>query len=311
VSDDPAPGDEAGRGLVFNIQRFCTHDGPGIRTTVFLKCCPLRCAWCHNPEGISPRLQLALDPSKCIGCGRCIEVCPTGAQAAGPGGKRVFDREKCEVCGRCAEVCYSGAIEVVGKQMSAAEVVAVVERDEPFYRTSGGGVTLSGGEPLAQPEFSRSILRLCRRAGTHTAIETCLHAKWGLIRSLLELVDYWMCDLKHYDSAEHKEWTGAGNELIVENLRKLCRTDATVLVRLPLVPGVNDDEQCLEELGRLVAEAAPSEGIEVLPYHRLGEAKYRRLDMPYRMGELLSATEEQTKRAVEILSRAGIEVRSS
>ncbi|HOX38909.1 MAG TPA: glycyl-radical enzyme activating protein [Candidatus Brocadiia bacterium] len=290
------------RGVTFNIQRFCTHDGPGIRTTVFLKGCPLKCLWCHNPEGIAFGRELAIDPAKCIACGHCFKTCPQAAHVSDSKGRRSYRDDQCALCGRCAEGCYAGALELIGKEMTAAEVMAIVVRDEPFYRTSGGGVTVSGGEPMAQPEFTRAILQLSRRLAIPTAVETCLCARWEIIESLLPQVDYWMCDVKHTDPARHRELAGADNGLIIENLHRICASGATVLVRYPLVPGYNDDEQALEGLKALILETRPSEGLEILPFHRLGEAKYRRIRRPYSLGDLPSAIPEQTRRAAAVLS---------
>ena len=263
-------------GRIFDIQRFSVHDGPGIRTTVFLKGCPLRCAWCHNPEGISPRPQLSFDPRRCIGCGYCFRVCRRGAHRMAEG-RHVLDREVCEACGTCVAECYAEALEFVGREVSVADVMAEVRADRPFYETSGGGLTLSGGEPLAQVDFAEAVLRAAAAEGIHGAIETCGHAPWASFERVRPLVGLFLYDWKETDPGRHKECTGVSNDLIRANLRALYAAGARVLLRCPIVPGLNDREDHFAGIASLCREMPALLGVELLPYHRLGLGKTERL----------------------------------
>ncbi|MHC5058215.1 MAG: glycyl-radical enzyme activating protein [Planctomycetota bacterium] len=270
------------RGYVFNVQRFSIHDGPGIRTTVFLKGCPLRCRWCHNPEGLSPGPELSFDPTKCIGCGACVGACPRSAHSM-EDGAHGFDRALCEPCDACAKACPSGALELVGSEVPADEVIAEVMRDAPFYETSGGGMTLSGGEPLAQAHFAHALLARAKAAGLHTCLDTSGHAPWSAFERVGGLVDLFLFDCKATDPARHEELTGVTNELLLENLRRLHAGGARVRLRCPLVPGLNDDPSHLEGIARLAAELGQLgdiDGVEILPYHALAKAKRGRLGLP-------------------------------
>ena len=299
--------DEAVAGTIFNIQRSCTTDGPGLRTTVFIKGCPLRCQWCHNPEGLGRDIEMAYDPERCIGCRACLAACEHGAHEFTDQGQHTRDGARCERCGACVQTCYAGALEAIGQEQTARDVVDTVLLDKPFYTDSGGGVTLSGGEPLYQPEFCAAILRLCRQHRVATALETSLLARREVAELFQPLVDYWMCDVKHIDGPRHRELTGADNRQILANLRQLCEGGATVLARLPLVPGLNDDEAGLEAMGALLAELAPSEGLEILPYHRIGQGKYERVEREYGLADLPEASDDDVRRAAELLRRGGAE----
>ncbi len=265
-------------GRLFDIQRFSVHDGPGIRTTVFLKGCPLRCVWCHNPESLDPGNQLSFLPDKCIGCGWCFEVCPNQAHSM-VDGRHVLDRTRCTVCGRCAEKCYAGALEIVGRTATVEEVLAEVLRDKPFYETSGGGMTLSGGEPLMQIDFSAALLAAAKREGLHTAVETCGQAAWKCFERIISDVDLFFYDIKETDPASHTEYTGVDGKLILENLRKLHATGADILMRLPTVPGLNDSPEHFKRVADLAASLPGLVGVEIMPYHRLGLSKRQRFGL--------------------------------
>ncbi len=265
-------------GRLFDIQRFSVHDGPGIRTTVFLKGCPLRCLWCHNPEGIGQGDQLSFLPDKCIGCGWCFGACENDAHAM-VDDKHMLDREKCQVCGKCAEKCYAAALEIVGRTATVEEVLDEVLRDKPFYETSGGGMTLSGGEPLMQVDFSAALLAAAKGEGLHTAIETCGQATWECFERIIDNVDMFMFDIKATDPVSHKQYTGVGVELILENLHKLHATGKPILLRLPTVPGLNDGREHFQRVAELAAALPGLLGVEIMPYHRLGLSKRQRFGL--------------------------------
>ncbi len=264
-------------GWVFDVQRFSLHDGPGIRTVVFLKGCPLHCAWCANPESQQPGPQIAWFENLCAGCGRCAEACPRGAVSM-DGGRVRTDRRLCTACGDCAAACSRGARRLMGREVTVDEVMAEVRRDAPFFRRSGGGVTFSGGEPLTQPAFLLECLQRCRRWGYHTAVETCGQARWDDLRAVAAVTNLFLYDLKEFDSARHEELTGVGNELILENLENLLALGADVTVRVPVVPGANDDRESLRALATFVAVHPRLGRVELLPCHALGAHKYAALD---------------------------------
>jgi pyruvate formate lyase activating enzyme len=281
-------------GTIFEIQRFSIHDGPGIRTTVFLKGCPLRCVWCHNPEGIerAPRLSFLAD--RCIGCGYCFGVCPQhGHQMVD--GVHVLQRQACLACGRCSAKCYAGALELVGRQVGVQEVIEEVLKDRPFYETSGGGMTLSGGEPMLQLPFTLALLRAAKGAGLHTAMETCGYTTSAALDRVRPFVDLFLFDLKETDPARHLEYTGVENAPILAALRHLHDAGATVLLRLPIVPGLNDRPEHLRCVAERVRELPRLQGVEIMPYHRLGSSKRQRFGLS---ADPLAAVETPTADAV-------------
>jgi len=264
-------------GRIFDIQRFSIHDGPGIRTTVFLKGCPLRCLWCHNPEGISPQPELSFVPDRCVACGACVRACPEGAHRMADG-HHVLKRELCRHCGACVEQCPAGALEMAGREASVSEVLSEAVRDRPFYETSGGGVTLSGGEPTMQPEFCLALLRAARAEGLHTCVDTCGYCEWSRLEQMLPLVDLWLFDFKESDTQRHRDYTGVPNGRILENLRRLCASGARLVLRCPIIPGLNDRDDHFEAIRRLAAELGLSR-VELLPYHGFGDGKVERFGL--------------------------------
>ncbi len=263
-------------GMVFNIQRFSIHDGPGIRTTVFLKGCPLRCFWCQNPESQSGKPEIVLDRRKCTLCGACYTVCQNGAvrlEGSGP----IFDRSVCRGCGRCAVICPSEARRLSGKRMTVEEIMREIVKDLKFYENSGGGVTLSGGEPLTQPEFARLIFKECKQAELHTTLDTCGYAPWPDIEELLGYVDLVLFDIKHLDASKHREATGQDNLLILKNARKISKLKP-MRIRVPLIPGFNDSSEAVSEIAAFAESELGCRDLDLLPYNRMGEVKYDFLD---------------------------------
>lgn len=295
-------------GIVTNIQRFSIHDGPGIRTTVFLKGCNLRCFWCHNPETLKPKPELQIFPDRCIGCGVCFERCERGGHEMVEG-HRVFHRDFCVACGTCAETCYAQCLVIVGERKTVDEVVDEVLRDQPFYERSGGGVTLSGGEPLLQPEFAHEILARCKQEGLHTAIETAANMPWERLAGILPVTDLVMMDIKLIDAEQHRVCTGVSNERILENARRLGQQDVPLIVRTPVVPGVNDDKTTISAIAAFAAELPNLVYYELLPFHPMARGKYDSLDMSYQAQELESPSQKVMDALAEVARGYGIEVR--
>ncbi len=295
-------------GRIFDIQRFSIHDGPGIRTTVFLKGCPLSCVWCHNPESISPEKLLSFLPDKCIGCGYCFEVCPAGAHVM-VDGVHVINRDKCQICGKCVEKCYAKALEIVGRGVTVAEVLADVLADKPFYETSDGGMTLSGGEPLYQPEFTMALLQAAKAEGLHCCLDTCGAVSFELLAATMPLVDLFLYDIKDISAEHHKANVGADNALILANIRKLHDAGARVRMRAPIIPGCNDRADNLEGIADLALSMENLEGVEIMPYHRLGMGKLDRFGLkggvPHQPD---SPSDEDVARWISVLTDKGVKV---
>ena len=291
-----------------NIQRFSIHDGPGIRTTVFLKGCNLRCFWCHNPETLDPRPQLQLYLDRCIRCGECFQRCPHGAHVT-VGGERQFHRELCVGCGTCVDTCYAEALVLVGEHKTVEEVVEEVLRDLPFYETSGGGVTLSGGEPLLQRDFAYAILERCRREGLHTAIETAGNFPWRRVASILPVTDLVMMDIKLFDSVRHRKYTGVPNERILANAARLGQQPQPLIVRTPIVPGVNDTPDDVADIARFVAKLPNLLYYELLAFHPMATSKYEAMGLDYRARGLKALPKEGMEALAGIARGFSIEVR--
>jgi len=289
---------------VFDIRRFSVHDGPGIRTTVFLKGCPLRCSWCHNPEGLSAAPEVVWRDERCTRCGTCLATCPEEA-LAWSGDRPALDGVRCTLCGECAAVCYAEAREVLGRTVSVAEVVAEVERDRPFYEQSGGGVTFSGGEPLAQPAFLAEALHTCRLREIHTVLDTSGYAPWAALDALRADVDLFLFDVKLVDDDRHRDVTGVSNATILENLARLAAGGHEIVLRLPLIPGVNDDEDNLRDTATLAAALGVAR-VDVLPFHRLGSDKYARLGRDALMPDTAPPPDDRVAGVVALLHGFGL-----
>jgi pyruvate formate lyase activating enzyme len=280
-------------GIIFDIQRYSIHDGPGIRTVVFLKGCPLRCLWCCNPESQLTNPQLSFIQSKCIGCLECIKICPNKAIRFDKEKGFLIDYKLCDMCGRCSDVCYPGARVIIGKKMSVDEVIAEVIRDKSFYNRSNGGVTLSGGEVLLQWGFAKEILKKCKELNINTAIETCGYCKWEYFTEVLEYVDLVLYDLKHLDSAEHKRLTGVDNQLILENAAKVVKKVKEMIIRVPLIPSLNDSKDNIMMLVDFVSTLEKVKEIDLLPYHQLGVSKYNQIGQTYKLNEINPPSKEK------------------
>jgi pyruvate formate lyase activating enzyme len=289
-------------GTTFNVQRFSTEDGPGIRTTAFFKGCPLRCAWCHNPEGLSPQPELMWYDVRCIGARDCLSVCPQGALHLTPQGMQI-DRGRCDACGACAEACPAAALEIIGRQWTPQALFEELQKDAVFFETSGGGVTFSGGEPMAQAEFVIALGRLCREAGLHVALDTCGAAAWTDYEQVLPLVNLVLYDLKIRIRELHRSATGADNASILENARRISAADVPMWIRTPIIPGYTADAANIAALGEFIATELPTiQRWDLLAYTNLGGPKYRRLGRPNALEgvPLLTRAEMETLHAIAV-----------
>ncbi|ABO51469.1 glycyl-radical enzyme activating protein family [Desulforamulus reducens MI-1] len=274
-------------GSIFDIMKYSIRDGPGIRTTIFFKGCPLKCLWCHNPESQDPEPQLMFWPDRCIGCGDCVETCVN--QAILPGG---IHKERCRRCGQCAAVCPTLAREMVGRRVAVEEVVREIERDRIFYEESGGGVTFSGGEPLVQPSFLHSLLDACQDREIATAVDTTGYTAEETLLSISEKVDLFLYDIKLMDDEKHKLFTGVSNRLILNNLQKLSQRHPHIIIRIPIIPGINDDRENLEQMASFISTLQNIWEVQLLPYHNTGMGKYERLNLPYQLAQTQPPADE-------------------
>jgi pyruvate formate lyase activating enzyme len=291
------------KGLIFNFQRYSIHDGPGIRTLVFLKGCPLRCIWCCNPESQTLVAEIEFHHHLCTQCGKCVTACPTGA--INPDllllNSPKINQKKCQHCGACVDVCPSNALKRIGEWYTPEQVLHEVMKDAAVFRRSGGGVTLSGGEPMTQPEFTYEILHKCYEQNIHTAIETTGAVRWNLYEKILPVTDLFLFDIKHMDSHIHEKLTGVPNEQILENARQISRNGKDIIIRIPFIPGINTNEPNLHALAEFTASIRPLE-IHLMPFHQLGKDKYERLGLPYLLKE--HPTLHELENGSELLNNA-------
>lgn len=295
-------------GLVFDIKRFSIHDGPGIRTTVFLKGCPLHCSWCHNPESQGTEPDVMLHPRRCIRCEACIDACPEHAISTAEDGAVLTDRNLCVRCGNCTETCYAEARERVGEEYTVAALMAEIERDRDFFEESGGGVTLSGGEPLLQHEFSLAVLRTCKSRGIHTAVDTCGAVSWRVLESIRPYTDLFLYDIKHMDEAAHRQVTGASNRRVLENLQKLSGLGHAIRLRFAVIPGINDSEQNIHATGAFAAALPGRHALSILPYHAAAADKYKKLGQSDRLPGTDPPGAERMAAIAALLEGFGLEV---
>jgi pyruvate formate lyase activating enzyme len=298
----------ADKGIIFNIQKFSIHDGSGIRTLVFMKGCPLNCLWCSNPESQISDIEIMDIKTNCIGCGKCVELCES--RAINPDSFDI-DRSLCTKCGKCTEYCFANAKKKVGDIVTIRELMKTINKDRVFYRNSGGGVTVGGGEPLMQSDFVANLLKHCKDSNIHTAIETCGYGKWNEVKKVFEYADQIFFDIKSMDPILHEKYTGVSNEIILENAKRVAELKKETIYRIPVIPGLNDDKENITETGEFVKklyEINDNISVELLPYHNLGADKYRWLGNEYKMPEITKPDDKAIEEYKTLLKENGLRV---
>jgi pyruvate formate lyase activating enzyme len=294
-------------GMIFDIQKYAIHDGPGIRTTIFFKGCPLRCWWCQNPEGQDLKPELIYRKSRCIDCGECVKNCPQ--EAISLGAEHVsINRENCVLCDNCSRICPSEALSIAGKQVSVKEILEEIEKDMTFFNESGGGVTFSGGEPLLQHDFLNALLNECKERDIHTIVQTCGFAPYETIDRVRDNVDLFWYDIKIMDDRKHAKYTGASNEHILENLKKLAENGSSIVISFPIIPGINDDAKNVTRIAQFIQPLPNIERVNLLPYHRAGIEKYKSLGKPYKLDRIQPPSDQRIRSIKEKIEGFGIRV---
>jgi pyruvate formate lyase activating enzyme len=307
AQQDKRPAEELS-GYVFDIKKYAIHDGPGIRTTVFFKGCPLRCRWCHNPESWKEFPELGFRKSRCIRCGSCVVACANGAISLTENGP-VTDEDACQLCGKCVDVCVTHAREIIGWRASVGEIMEAVEKDIIFYDQSGGGVTFSGGEPLMQPDFLLALLESCRVKEIHTAVDTTCYAEPALFERVAQKADMFLCDLKHMDEEKHTSLTGVSNSLILRNIRWLSDVGKSTIIRMPIIPGFNDDRKNVTMTGEFVASLPGISHVDILPFNRGGREKSTRLVSHYDIVQAETPDHESMAEIADVFRKLGLTVK--
>jgi pyruvate formate lyase activating enzyme len=298
------------KGIIFDIKRYAIHDGPGIRTTVFLKGCPLQCQWCQNPEGIESKPEILLRSQRCAeDCEACVPACPQGAVSK-KGCSVEFETEKCDFCRKCEEVCVYDALEVVGREVTVHDALEEIERDRVFFEESGGGITFSGGEPLMQLDFVKVLLNEIKQRNIHTTLDTSGYVNFTDLERINNQVDLFLYDIKIIDDERHKKYTGVSNKIILENLRRLSKKGTPVTVRIPLISGINDDEQSAESFAEYLKTLKNIKHINLLPYHKGGCEKYKNLRKEDSLKTFRPPTEERIGEITQILVESGFSVKT-
>ena len=295
------------KGLIYDIQRFAIHDGPGIRTLVYMKGCPIKCLWCSSPHTQKPSPEILHAENNCKKCGRCVAICPSHAISLSEKDGIKINRKLCTNCGECAEICLNNALEHIGNHVTVEELFKEIRKDSPFYRRSNGGVTVGGGESTMQSYFVTAFLKRCKQSYIHTAIETCGYVKWEQLEKLLEYLDLIYLDIKHMDPIEHKHLTGVSNEIILENARKASKL-CPMIIRIPIVPGYNDSDENILNTAIFASKLGKYfKRIELLPYHKFGTQTYSKLGREYKLTDVEPPNDDQMKRLKEIVESCGIE----
>ena len=292
-------------GKIFNIQRYSIYDGPGIRTTIFLKGCFLKCFWCHNPEGVGVESEIQILDFKCLQCGLCIENCPNNARFLSEG-RILINKEKCDRCFRCVKVCPNHATELIGNEIDVKEVLNIVEQDIPFYKRSNGGVTFSGGEPLLQAGFLKNCLIECAKKNIHTAVDTTGFVEEYKLKEIMPYVNLFLYDIKTLDDGRHKNATGVSNKIILDNLRVLLKSKARVHLRIPVIPTFNDSVEDIQKVVDFISDLKDIEAIEILPFHQLGSGKYKSLQKTYKAINLKIIPREKLGELLEPFEKRGV-----